>query len=278
MENTNDGKMYNISELDVLSGKLQNKYIGVEPMLLIAAIALLIVYYYLFSSLGNNEDGSTSGIKSFFETILWLLFIVLLLLNGITYIFGLDVIKTIKGIFGYKTNSVADLNINDEDKSEIKMILRDQVFHLPEKKYTFEDAKATCSAYNSRLAKYDEVSDAYNNGADWFSYGWSDNQLALFPTQQEKWDTLQTLPGHEKDCGHPGINGGYIDNAKLKFGVNCFGNKPTMTDDAFQRMRNKSIYNKTDKELNFDKKVDLLRNNLSQIEIAPFNHNNWSMF
>ena len=45
MENTNDDKKYNRSELDVLSSKLQNKYIGVEPMLLIAAIALLIVYY-----------------------------------------------------------------------------------------------------------------------------------------------------------------------------------------------------------------------------------------
>jgi hypothetical protein len=277
MEHTNVDKKYNKSELDVLSSKLQNKYIGVEPMLLIAAIALLIIYYYLFSSLGNNEDGSTSVIKTFFETMLWLLFIVLLLLNGISYIFGLDVIKTIKHMFGYETNSVADLNMDDEEGNELKLILKEQVFHLPEKKYTYDDAKATCSAYDSRLANYDEVNDALNNGADWCNYGWSDNQMALFPTQQDKWNTLQTLPGHEKDCGHPGVNGGYIDNTSLKFGVNCFGNKPSISDDASRRMREKSIYKKTDKEIKFDKQVDLLRNNLSKIEIAPFNHNNWSM-
>ena len=36
--------------------KLENKYVGIEPMLLICVIAILIIYYYLFSSLGNNAD------------------------------------------------------------------------------------------------------------------------------------------------------------------------------------------------------------------------------
>ena len=34
---------------DIVSHKLQNKYVGIEPMLLIAVIALLIIYYYLYS-------------------------------------------------------------------------------------------------------------------------------------------------------------------------------------------------------------------------------------
>jgi len=38
--------------------KVETKYIGFEPMLLIAVIALLIIYYYVFSSLGNNEEGT----------------------------------------------------------------------------------------------------------------------------------------------------------------------------------------------------------------------------
>ena len=82
------------SELDKINDKLHNKYIGIGPMFLIGIIALIIVYYYIFSSLGNNDDGSASGIKIFFETTLWLLFIVLLLLNGVSYIFGIDLIKT----------------------------------------------------------------------------------------------------------------------------------------------------------------------------------------
>ena len=275
-DSTDDGnKQYNKTELDILARKLQNRYIGIEPMLLIVTIALLIIYYYIFSSLGNNEDGASSGIKVFFETLLWLLFIALLLLNGISYIFGIDVIKTIKHIFGYDTHSVADLN--DADKDEVKLILKEQVFHLPDKKYSYDDAKAVCNAYEARLASYDEVTDAFNKGADWCSYGWSEGQMALFPTKQEKWDTLQTLPGHEKDCGHPGVNGGYIDNTKLTFGVNCFGNKPPITGDKADAMRKKPAFVKSEKELQFDKQVDFWRSKLSQIEVAPFNHDNWSM-
>jgi hypothetical protein len=279
MDNTNETD-YNTTQFgrlsDIISDKLHNKYIGIEPMLLIAVIALLIIYYYVFSSLGNNEDGNASGFKVFIETLLWLLFIVLLLLNGMSYIFGIDTIKTIKEIFGFKTNTIADLNMNYK-MNEIKPILKSQVFHLPERKYSYTDAQALCKAYDSRLANFDELNDAYNSGADWCNYGWSENQMALFPTQEEKWNKLQTLQGHEKDCGHPGINGGYIDNPDLKFGVNCFGNKPSITDEQAYNMRQKPIYNKNAKEIKFDSQVDYWRNNLSQIEIAPFNHNNWSM-
>jgi hypothetical protein len=36
---------------------------------------------------------------------------------------------------------------------------------------------------------------------------------------------LQKIKGHEHDCGRPGVNGGYIANPLVKFGVNCYGNK-----------------------------------------------------
>ena len=85
--------------LDKIHDKLNNKYIGIGPMLLIGSIAIIIIYYYIFSSLGNNDVGSASDIKVFFETILWLLFIVLLLLNGISYIFGIDLLKTFEQIY-----------------------------------------------------------------------------------------------------------------------------------------------------------------------------------
>ena len=77
-----------------LERKFENRYIGFKPLLLLMVIALIIIYYYVFSSLGNNEDGSSSSIKVFVETVLWLLFIVLLLLNGISYIFGVDLLKS----------------------------------------------------------------------------------------------------------------------------------------------------------------------------------------
>jgi hypothetical protein len=267
--------MDNETDFERFVKKVETKYIGFEPMLLIAVIALLIIYYYLFSSLGNNEDGKASTIKVFFETILWLLFVILLLLNGISYIFGIDIIKSIKTIFGY-AHDINEL-IEPEEKNKIKLVLKEQVFHLPDQKYSFNDASAVCNAYGSRLATYDEVDKAFNSGADWCSYGWSENQSALYPTQQEKWDKLQKMPGHEKDCGHPGVNGGYMKNATNKYGVNCFGNKPSITPDDADNMRKKPMFKKNDKELNFDKQVDFWRKNLSSIHIAPFNHNSWSI-
>jgi hypothetical protein len=261
------------SEMDKLSGKLNNKYIGIEPMLLIGVIALIIIYYYAFSSLGNNDDGSSSTFKVFAETTLWFLFIVLLLLNGVSYIFGIDLLQTLNVLF----NPPNYFEEEEEEEKSVKIRLKDQVFHLPENKYTYDDAKAVCKAYGARMANYDDISKAYDKGADWCTYGWSDNQMAFFPTQKEKWDKLQKLPGHEKDCGRPGINGGYIFDPSMNYGVNCYGPKPGITKREMDDMRNKPYYYKNMSELKFDEKVNYWRGKLSQVEMAPFNHNNWSM-
>jgi len=42
-------------------------------------------------------------------------------------------------------------------------------------------------------------------------------------------------------------------------------------------MRQKPFYHKGMKELNFDKKVSFWKNKINEIEMAPFNHDNWSM-
>ena len=257
---------------DKLEDRFENKYIGTEPMLLIGVIAIIIIYYYLFSSLGNNEDGSASLLKVSFETTLWILFIVMLLLNGLTYIFGIDMIETLKQWLGYYPEPVYD-----EEGSKVKVMLKEQVFHLPENKYTYDDAKAICKAYDARLATFDEMKEAYNKGADWCTYGWSDDQMALFPTQREKWDRLQRIKGHEQDCGRPGLNGGYINDASMEYGINCYGSKPSISPEEADKMRQKPFYHKNLKELEFDKKVDYWKNKVNEIEMAPFNHNNWSM-
>jgi hypothetical protein len=204
-----------------------------------------------------------------------LLFIVLLLLNGVSYIFGIDLLQTLSATFGSQPNDATDGT--DEEDDGIKIVLNDQVFNLPENKYTYDDAKAVCKAYGARLATYEDMSKAYDKGADWCSYGWSDEQMALFPTQQEKWNKLQKIKGHEKDCGRPGINGGYIYNPRMKYGVNCYGPKPSITRHEAELMRETPLYNKTVNEMKFDEKVNYWRSKLTQVEMAPFNHDNWSM-
>ena len=45
-------------------------------------------------------------------------------------------------------------------------------------------------------------------------------------------------PKTKNNCGRPGVNGGYIDNPYIKFGVNCYGKKPTPTENDLKRLEN----------------------------------------
>jgi hypothetical protein len=144
-------------------------------------------------------------------------------------------------------------------------------------KYDYDQSKAICSAYDSRLATWKEIDKAYDKGADWCSMGWSDGQMALYPTQYNKWSKLQDIAGHEQDCGRPGVNGGYIANPNVRFGVNCFGFKPEITRDDKIAMKMSPMYPTTRREHIFDKQVDYWKNKLPSLTVSPFNHNNWSV-
>jgi len=262
-----------------------------NPTVLVIFTVVIIAYYTLFATLGISKgdsigDAATTAGKGilFMEILLWGVFILLILMNSMTYIFNIDFTASIKNLFS--SNPEIDLIVDPDDIAgdqtekettvpEIK--LTKQVFHVPDNKYGYEDAKAICSAYGGRLATVKEVEDAYKRGGDWCSYGWSDGQMALYPTQYDKWAYLQGIEGHEHDCGRPGVNGGYIDNPNVRFGVNCYGYKPRITQQEAEDMRTAELYPKSLKEQAFDRRVDFWRNNLSDIEVAPFNHNNWSV-
>lgn len=261
--------------------------IGTNPLVLLTVVIILILYYTLFASLGNSEvyvsNGDNEGTK-IMEVLLWGVFIVLLLLNGISYIFNIDITASIKNLFTAtpeidilvdQENIAGD--IEDEETTVPEIKLTKQVFYIPDNKYGFEDSKAICKAYGGRLATYKEINDAYEMGADWCGYGWSDGQMALYPTQYDKWENLQKIKGHEHDCGRPGINGGYIANPNVRFGVNCYGYKPEITKDESDMMANTPLYPRTQREIEFENRVDYWRNKLSEILVAPFNHNNWSI-
>lgn len=119
-------------------------------------------------------------------------------------------------------------SIPEEIINELEDVVeRDQVFHISNQDYSYEQAKCKCNGYGARLATYEEMVEAFNKGADWCSYGWTEGQTAYYPTQQCSWDKLQKGPKeNRKDCGKPGLNGGFFPNPYLKFGVNCYGKKP----------------------------------------------------
>jgi hypothetical protein len=194
------------------------------------------------SSLSTTENSTFSFVTNILTGIIVVILIILLVINGLQYYFGINVIEKLKDLFSkkpqveikmVKRDDKEDDEGKDDDDKIIKIIrkpvIKQQVFNIPGNYFNYTDAKSLCKAEGARLATYSEVEDAYNNGAEWCNYGWSEGQMALFPTQKTSYDKLQKIEGHEKDCGRPGVNGGYIENPNLQYGANCYGYKPRMT-------------------------------------------------
>lgn len=257
---------------------------GINPVMILILGAIILIYIVLFSSLGKKtESFDTQDSKStkIIEIILFGMFVALILLNGVQYFFNINLSAKITDLF--TSEPQIDIIVQDETTDDIDNVapipeikFKKQVFHVPGNKYNYKNAKALCKAYGSRLANYNEIENAYKNGAEWCSYGWSSDQMALFPTQKKTWKYLQTVEGHENDCGRPGINGGYIGNENVRFGVNCFGYKPKRTEEEAELMELNSIYPKSAKDVAQDKRVDYWRNKINEIIVAPFNRNVWS--
>ena len=158
-------------------------------------------------------------------------------------------------------------------KSGISISLFDkskkEVFHIANQDYTFEQAKCKCESYNSKLASYDQLVDAYNDGAEWCTYGWSSGQKAYYPTQKCNWE--KKGPEEKLKCGNPGLNGGFFADPSLKFGVNCYGKKPKGRVARLKDPVCNGGGNYCQLPQNFG-----ASNRLETDEISPFNINKWN--
>jgi hypothetical protein len=153
---------------------------------------------------------------------------------------------------------------------------RGEVFNVSKNIYTYSDASAVCSAFDAELATYDQVKAAYEKGADWCNYGWTKGQMAVFPTQTATYEKLQKGPAeHRTACGQPGVNGGYFDNPDLRFGVNCYGQRPAQ--NATDELQNSGVdLPATTEMLEYDKKVQRFREQLSTTTVLPFRKGQWT--
>jgi hypothetical protein len=256
-----------------------------NPTVIIILVVVIIIYIIMFMSLGGSEsvvpssDTVSNSSSNTITIFLVAFFIILIIINGLQYFFGVDIVAQLKNVL--TGNPEVDITV---DTSRVQaanapvpeILLKKQVFNIPGNEYVYPDAKALCSAYGARLATYTEIENSYNDGGEWCNYGWSDGQMALFPTQQKTFDELQKIQGHENDCGRPGVNGGYMANPAIKFGVNCFGYKPRMNSDEEELMANEPIYPKTLKDIAMENRVNYWKDKLSEILVSPFNNNTWS--
>jgi len=151
-------------------------------------------------------------------------------------------------------------------------VVGSEVFHINDQVFTYDEAPAVCGAYGAELATLEQIMEAYSKGAEWCGYGWSVGGMALYPTQLETWKRLQQEvdPGKRTFCGRPGVNGGYFDPA-TKFGVNCFGFKPTgqFTPPAPVPGVDMVKYNSM---------VERFKRMLKTLTLDPYSRNEWSKY
>jgi hypothetical protein len=255
-----------------------------NPSVIIILVIVLMLYVILFMFLGDSVPTSSSDNVSnsgsgTITVLLVAFFVILVIINGLQYFFGVDIVAQLKNLF--TGNPEVDITVDTSRAEAAKapvpeILIRPQVFNIPGNKYIYPDAKALCSAYGARLATYSEIEQAYRDGGEWCNYGWSDGQLALFPTQKKTFDELQKIEGHENDCGRPGVNGGYIANPSVRFGVNCYGYKPRMTSTEKELMESEPIYPRTARDIAMENRVNYWKDKLSEILVSPFNNNTWS--
>jgi hypothetical protein len=272
-----------------------------NPVSVFTTTAIIIMFYTFAYLFGIPMDSLTKPMfMSIIEGGAWLLLIIILFVDFFKYVLKIsfyDLFPFFAPASTPKPDEAAVVPKDDKCKTEPTEDPKSEVFNIANNRYTYEDAQAICKAYDSTLATYDQIENAYNNGAEWCNYGWSAGQMILFPTQKATWEKLQkadenrgcpatvagqqtsATPSNKNNCGRPGINGGYIANPYVRFGVNCFGKKPAATDADKVRMnaRQNQVYPKTPAEQVLENKVNYWRENADKfLQINSYSTNAWN--
>ena len=150
-----------------------------------------LVLFLIFRGFQLNSSNLPSTIN-FVYLIATLALIVLIIVIFIQDILGVPVIDDLYSAVGKLFEEV-----KDEEEEEEK---QEEVFNISNNLYTYEEAPYVCQALGGRLASYDEIEESYNKGGEWCNYGWSQDQMAYFPTQKETWNLLQSNEDYKNAC------------------------------------------------------------------------------
>ena len=213
------------------------------------------------------------------EIMILIFFVVMIAIIGSNYFFGVQLTTTLNNLFkkaeinigiveptekhnGNDVNDNNDNSNNDNNDNDNKTkMYKPQAYHVYGQ-YDYPTSKAICKAYNGKLANVHQMKDAHQKGAEWCDYGWSEDSMVLYPTQEKSWQRYQETDQHDR-CGIPGINGGYNKRTGQKLGVNCFGPKPhgkmPETPYPVEKVDERTAYWKS-----------------QSLNISPFNYNSWS--
>ena len=224
--------------------------------------------------LSNGIINNNTGL-GILEILLWGVIVFLIVVNGLKYFLDIDIKTSISKLLSDEPEINIEITQDKEQEVLEEVLEKKEVFHVNDNEYSYDDAKAVCKAFGARLASYDEIENSYKSGGEWCSYGWSKDQLALYPTQKKTYDKLKNKEGEEHSCGRPGINGGFISNQNVRFGANCYGYKPKITNKESKSMEKMNVEPVSKKDKEFEMKVNSYKSRLNEILLSPFNNNKW---
>ena len=248
-----------------------NTYVSSAMLWLFYVLVLYIIAFIIKYITGESSVPASLDTLLFLAFIPFVMYVVLII---IVNIFKIPVVDILSSVFDKEENDKED----DVDSSNTK---KEEVYNIYNNLYSYDEAPYVCKTFGGRLATYDEIEQAYRNGAEWCNYGWSAEQMALFPTQMETWNELQTNPEFKNACGRPGINGGYIGNPNVKYGVNCFGVKPepTAMEQSMMDAKQTALLPRSPEQIKMDRKVEFWKNNADKLlNINSFNKEEWSRY
>jgi hypothetical protein len=269
-------------------------YINTPTSILSTGLFIVVFYLAVYLFRFPMTPETKPIFVSFIETMAWAFFVIIAFVDFFTYVLGIP----LKGMFNTSdwwkmmpdaaplgnvlTTTTKDASGNTAVRTTDvsgNVATANEVFNISNNLYTYDDSQAICAAYGAKLATYDQIEDTYNKGGEWCNYGWSDGQMIFFPTQKSTWNKLQTDPKNKNNCGRPGINGGFIANPYMKFGVNCYGTKPTATQDDLNRMSAKQnqVTPKSEADKALDTKVQYWKDNAAKLlQLNSYNTKQWS--
>ena len=268
-----------------LKDYIKDDYAGIYQ-----TIYILILYTVVYAFRIPMNGMSKPVTIYFLETVGWLILLFILTFMFFKYAFNVSIFDDFEKLFDLQSKTSDPDETPPSDiatavgplsdvpaESAVQEPLK-EVFNFANNKYNYDDAQAICKAYGAELATYDQIENSYNNGSEWCNYGWSADQMAYFPTQKETWKKLQSDDKKKNACGRPGVNGGYMANPKIKFGVNCYGVKPEAKQCNLDKLNKSGPHiPMTDQEKAVAAKVAYWKENGDKkLNINSFNYNKWS--
>lgn len=259
------------------------KFLDTPTNILLSGVFLILFYFSMFI-LGVPMSSDSKPITiSVLETIGWCIFVAVIIATFLKQGLGISLTDYVNGTSPEKE---APTTVTEGSGNTVAVTASGdgEVFNISSNVYSYDDAADVCSVFGARLATYDDVEKAYNQGGEWCNYGWTEGQAVYFPTQKKTWEELQKSDLTKNNCGRPGVNGGYMANPYLKFGVNCFGKRPEASEAdlknmEYQKAGSLSSRMKRASDALLEKKIAFWQNHSDELlKINSFNRNSWSEY